>query len=189
MAQTLRRVVPDQPSPAVVACAAGEPCPAASACAPHRSPICAGVEKRHAEKLALCDLLEAIADSLPRAVDRHACLWIAAMLLPQLREAHDYEERVLFPAFAADVARAESVKRLQAEHIEDEAAAEELTETLLRIGHGGTIGNPEALGFMMRALFEAIRRHVAFEREHVLPIARHLAAASLADDGRPISLT
>lgn len=129
----------------------------------------------------LCDLLESIADSLPSAVDHHACLWVAAMLLPQLREAHDYEERVLFPAFAADVTRAETVRRLCAEHVEDEAAAEEVTETLLRIGHGGAIGNPEALGFMMRALFEAIRRHVAFEREHVLPIARSQALAKLQD--------
>jgi hypothetical protein len=52
-----------------------------------------------------------------------------------------------------------------------------LTEILLEIGHGGAVENPEALGFMLRAFFETIRRHVAFEREHVIPtIAAQLDA-------------
>lgn len=122
-------------------------------------------------KLALCDALEAIADSLPE-VDRHACLFIAESLLPVMREAHAYEEDSVFPAYASDARREATVHRLKAEHVEDEAAAEDLTETLLYVGHGGQVDNPEALGFMLRALFEGLRRHVAFEREHVMPLAR-----------------
>jgi hypothetical protein len=61
------------------------------------------------------------------------------------------------------------VERLRAEHIEDECFAGELTEALLVLGRDGSVDNPEALGFMLRGFFEAQRRHVAFEREHVLP--------------------
>ena len=40
---------------------------------------------------------------------------------------------------------------------------------LYGIGHGGEISNPEALGFMLRAFFDTVRRHMAFEREHMFP--------------------
>ena len=40
----------------------------------------------------------------------------------------------------------------------------------MAIGHGAGVENPEAVGFMLRGLFETLRRHIAFEREHVLPI-------------------
>lgn len=62
-----------------------------------------------------------------------------------------------------------SLDRLLAEHVEDECFAGELTEALLLLGRNGSADNPEALGFMLRGFFEARRRHVAFEREHVLP--------------------
>ena len=68
------------------------------------------------------------------------------------------------------VAGAASVRRLTIEHIEDECAAQDITDILLALGHGGPVDNPEALGFMLRALFEALRRHIAFELEHVFPI-------------------
>jgi len=155
-----------------IECALREDCPAAPACGVRQLPPCAGVEERHAAKLELCEMLESIADSLPGRVDRHRCLVVAAQLLPTLREAHAYEEQTVFPVFGRREDRAKSVLRLCAEHVEDESLAEEVTETLLHIGHGGAIANPEALGFMMRALFEAMRRHIAFEREHVVPIAK-----------------
>lgn len=63
-----------------------------------------------------------------------------------------------------------STRRLRAEHVEDECFAGEVTEILLAIGHGETVENPEAIGFMLRGLFENLRRHIAFEREHVLPM-------------------
>ncbi|MCV0397176.1 MAG: hemerythrin domain-containing protein [Rhizobiaceae bacterium] len=130
------------------------------------------MDARHSAKLQVCDVLEAIADSLPQRIDRHACLWAAASLLPVLRDAQAFEEREFFPAFGADNRQAATLRRLRAEHVEDVALAEELTETLLRLGHGGQEANPEALGYMLRAFFESVRRHVAFEREHVVPIVR-----------------
>ncbi|MCO5160620.1 MAG: hemerythrin domain-containing protein [Mesorhizobium sp.] len=129
----------------------------------------------HEEKLSLCDALEAIADSLPGNVDRFECLRVGSVLAPAMRRSHQFEETRIFPAFERSPAvpgRAVSVARLKSEHLADECAAADVSEELLRIGHGEEIGNPEALGFMLRALFEAMRRHIAFEREHVMPAIR-----------------
>nr|WP_246678199.1 MULTISPECIES: hemerythrin domain-containing protein [unclassified Mesorhizobium] len=134
----------------------------------------AAVMKRvHLEKLQLCDALERIADTLPK-VDTLACLAVANAIVPLLRDSHRYEETVIFPAYetalAGSDANLDSARRLSAEHIEDECFAGELTEMLLAIGHGKTIDNAEAVGFMLRGFFESLRRHIAFEREHVLPM-------------------
>ncbi|MER8694007.1 hemerythrin domain-containing protein [Mesorhizobium opportunistum] len=134
----------------------------------------AAVMKRvHLEKLQLCDALERIADTLPK-VDILACLAVANAIVPLLRDGHRYEETVIFPAYetalAGGDANLDSARRLSAEHIEDECFAGEVTEMLLAIGHGKTIDNAEAVGFMLRGFFESLRRHIAFEREHVLPM-------------------
>ncbi|HEV2507235.1 MAG TPA: hemerythrin domain-containing protein [Mesorhizobium sp.] len=124
----------------------------------------------HENKLALCAALEAVADALPDGVCRAECLRIASLLVPLLRQAHAYEDDVIFPAFAAASADADpTIRRLRVEHVEDESFADEVTEILLAVGHGEPIGNAEAMGFMLRGLFETLRRHIAFEREHVLP--------------------
>ena len=126
----------------------------------------------HRRKLDLCAALEDIADSLPGPVDVLKCLCVANSLVPLLRDIHRIEETVVFPTFEARQGNgaARSTQRLRAEHVEDEAFAYELTEVLLTIGHGAAIPNPEAVGFMLRGFFETIRRHVAFEREHILPV-------------------
>jgi len=135
--------------------------------------IPAAVMKRgHREKLQLCDALEKIADGLP-GVDRLKCLGTANAIIPLLRDIHQYEETIIFPAYEAAISCGEanlaSTRRLRAEHVEDEGFAAEVTEVLLAIGHGRTIENAEAVGFMLRGFFEGLRRHIAFEREHVLP--------------------
>ena len=139
-----------------------------------RETIPASVMKRaHREKLQLCDALERIADALP-SVDRVKCLGTANVLVPLLRSIHRYEETIVFPAYEAAVqgsnASVASIPRLRAEHVEDECFADEVTEILLAIGHGATVENAEAIGFMLRGFFESLRRHIAFEREHVLPL-------------------
>jgi hypothetical protein len=128
----------------------------------------------HLRQLGLCDELERIADSLPAAVDKIRCLAVANTLVPLLRDIHRYEEQAVFPVFqsmegCAEL-RAATIQRLCAEHLEDECFADEVTEALLAIGHGHPVGNAEAIGFMLRGLFETMRRHVAFEREHVMPL-------------------
>lgn len=139
-----------------------------------REVVPAAVMKRaHLEKLQLCDALESIADTLPK-VDRLKCLSTANAIVPLLRNIHRYEETMIFPAYEAALnsrdANLDSTRRLRAEHVEDECYAAEATGILLAIGHGETVDNAEAVGFMLRGFFESLRRHIAFEREHVLPM-------------------
>lgn len=138
-----------------------------------REAVPAAVMRRaHDEKLRLCDALERIADALP-SVDRLTCLSTANAIVPLLRSIHQYEETIIFPVYEEAMvgrnANLASTRRLRAEHVEDECFADEVTEILLAIGHGETVENAEAVGFMLRGFFESMRRHIAFEREHVLP--------------------
>lgn len=145
-------------------------CLLAASCAPGPRALCAHMAVVHGAKAELCDQLEMLADSLPHRVDRLACLVVAGRLVPIIRQAHHFEEEVLFPVVQLQPPGEPSptILRLKAEHLHDEYSAEDITEELLRIGHGGEIANPEALGFMLRAFFENVRRHLAAEREHLL---------------------
>lgn len=129
----------------------------------------------HDKMVALCDELENIADCLPANADELRCLSLAEKLLPILRMAHEYEENVIFPAYektTAGTGTSMSVNRLRGEHISDECFAADLTSVLLTIGHGGSIAQVETFGFMLRGFFDSLRRHVAFENEHIVPIIR-----------------
>ncbi len=159
-------------------CELPEICPVSTACGRQGVVPCMEMIRAHERKLELCRALESIADGLPSNIDRFRCLEVANLLVPLLRECHHYEEEIVFPAFeVAGLAHAAAgtVKRLKAEHVEDECAAQDLSEILLAVGHGDGISNPEALGFMLRAFFESVRRHVAFEQEHVLPLVHGMA--------------
>jgi hemerythrin-like domain-containing protein len=165
-------------------------CPVSGACGREGLVPCVEMTNAHHAKLRLCEALEEIADRLPADVDRFRCLEIASSLVPLMRRCHEYEEAIVYPAFeaahSATGGAAGTVRRLKAEHVEDECAAQDLSEVLLAVGHGDAIGNPEAVGFMLRAFFEAVRRHVAFEREHVLPaIGVGLEASGAAGEPRP----
>ncbi|MFN3546346.1 MAG: hemerythrin domain-containing protein [Mesorhizobium sp.] len=155
------------------ACEVPQTCPVSGACGHDGLVPCVEMTNAHHSKLRLCEALEEIADRLPGDIDRFRCLEIASSLVPLLRRCHEYEEEVVYPAFEVAQMRgsgaAATVRRLKTEHLEDECAAQDLSEVLLAIGHGDPIDNPEAVGFMLRAFFEAVRRHVAFERDHVLP--------------------
>lgn len=129
------------------------------------------LQRAHAEQLALCDQLEEIADSLPAHIDGPKCLYAARALSPLIKGVHAYEENILFPWLetVSDIQPAlkETLNRLKFEHCEDACFAEELTDALLRLGSGEPV-NMEATGYMLRGFFEALRRHIAFEREHIL---------------------
>jgi hemerythrin-like domain-containing protein len=146
----------------------------------HRSEICEGaiadaemlawLQDAQVEQLALCDELEEIADSLPANVNRQKCIYAAKALAPMIRSLHHYEETILFPRIKQrpnGSADDETLSRLRYEHLEDEGYAEELTEALLKLGSGETV-NMEAVGYMLRGFFEGMRRHIAFERLHLL---------------------
>lgn len=132
--------------------------------------IVAWLRSAHAEQLALCDELEEIADSLPSNINKQKCIYAAKTLVPMIQALHRYEETVLFPRVQQKNAVADSgetLSRLRYEHLEDEGYAEELTETLLKLGSSDPV-NIEAVGYMLRGFFEGMRRHIAFEQAHLL---------------------
>jgi hypothetical protein len=136
-------------------------------------PVLQAMRLIHDHKAALCTELEDIADRLPSKVSALACLSVAERLLPALRHAHAYEESVVFPlydrAFLA-YGQPVSVDRLCAEHVSDAFFAADITAQLLELGHAGRTGAPETLGFMLRGFFDSLRRHTAFEIEHVAAV-------------------
>lgn len=139
----------------------------------------------HEEQLRLCDELEEIADSLPAGINRQKCIYAAKALGPLIKGVHHYEDTVLFPHFEAKVLESpdlpKTLARLKFEHFEDECFAEELAERLLQLGSGRGNINMEATGYMLRGFFEAVRRHIAFEREY---FAAFGLAASIVPSNR-----
>ena len=127
------------------------------------------------EQLALCRELEDIADSLPSSVNRQKCIYAAQALSLLVKNSHDYEEKVFFPWLERQTWGDDSLEailsRLRFEHCEDECYAEELSDVLMRLGRGDAV-NMEATGYMLRGFFEARRRHIAFERDHLLKYIR-----------------
>jgi hemerythrin-like domain-containing protein len=130
----------------------------------------------------LCCQLEHIADGLPDSVDKQECLYVARSIIPVVKLAHEFEENVLFPLlrenFEGKKELEQTLDRLQGEHWEDESYASEVHQGLLNFVGGLAESNVESLAYMLRGFFEGMRRHLAFEREHVLPLLRQLDAAT-----------
>jgi hypothetical protein len=134
----------------------------------------AAFRRSQSELLGLCDTLEAIADSLPANLDRRRCVIAGEALESMLGAIHRFEEEVIFPlAREALVRRGDSIRcieRLEAEHCEDEGFADELAALLQDLASGRETVAPETAGYMLRGFFVSLRRHVAFERDHLLAI-------------------
>ncbi|MBB4120778.1 hemerythrin domain-containing protein [Martelella radicis] len=132
-------------------------------------PASAALRSAHATIGRLCDALEAVADSLPANVNRGECRTLSEELVPALKKAQELEEMQVFPAIRRATggrAAAEALDRLSYEHFEDLCFAEEVTDVLRRLSSGDVV-NTEAVGYMLRGLFGALRRHLSFEQELV----------------------
>ena len=138
----------------------------------------AGMNQHRGEQLELCKSLEDIADSLPDSVEPQICLQTARALYPAVKSAHEFEEEQLFPILdrlkKADPALDASMERLRYEHWEDESYSQELTDVLMDWARGGNRRNPEATGYMLRGFFEGLRRHIAFEMDHIIPLIQKM---------------
>lgn len=141
--------------------------------------------QNHECLIAVCDALEAVADSLPNNVDRQQCLLLSRALGPLLFRAQELEEKQVFPALLRleRLELAGTIERLRLEHQIDLCYAEEVQEMLKSYGEGRQEIAPDAAGFMLRGFFESMRRHIAFEQELLAPLLE-LASAS-----RPQALT
>ncbi len=128
----------------------------------------------------LCCQLEHIADGLPDNVDRQECLYVARSVVPMVKLSHDFEESILFPLLKEKCGESEQLNqtldRLQAEHWEDESYASEVHHGLISFASGHSDVNVDSLAYMLRGFFEGMRRHLAFEREHVLPLLQSVDA-------------
>jgi hemerythrin-like domain-containing protein len=134
------------------------------------------IAQAHAIQIDLCDAMERIADGLPDEIDRRLCAQVASALQYELPLHHQDEEVGLFPLLRQR-ARPEDaldgiLERLATEHLTDTDFAAEIGEALDTLGHGGRIGNPNMLGYMLRGFFERYRRHVHWENALVMPLAR-----------------
>ncbi len=122
----------------------------------------------------LCKRLEDLADTLPEDVDIRECLLISRSVVPLLSRAHRFEEENIFPelilAYAEDDAVPLLIDRLRREHREDEGHARELKEDLARFVTERENCDIGSLAYMMRGFFRGVRRHVAFERDFLLPL-------------------
>lgn len=128
----------------------------------------------------LCVALETLADGLPAEVRSDDCLAIARSVYPIVHRSHLFEERELFPMlkgqFGADAEISEILDRLHGEHWEDEAFAEEVHHELTAFAADRSSVNADKLGYMLRGFFVGLRRHLAFERDFLVPMLRQAEA-------------
>lgn len=126
------------------------------------------------EKQRFCDRLEVFADILPNRGDDRDCLLLAQNIVPLVLRAHAFEEEVIFPRLMLrrdlPVSAPQSFERLKFEHMGDEEFANDLCISLRDFVVNPRHSNPETLSWMLRGFFEGLRRHVAFERELLLPL-------------------
>ena len=115
-----------------------------------------------------------LADTLPRQLDTYVAVRLAGRLVPTLTQCQSLEEREVFPLLreTSDTS-AQMLDRLHAEHIEDEDHAAMLADAINRFAYDAAQNDAEALGYFLRGLFQPLRRHVAFDREVILPMYRH----------------
>jgi len=133
-----------------------------------------GFSTHHRRLLAMCNELEAVADSLPNNVDRQKCLRLARALGPLLMEAQKLEEGEIFPALLtldpSQVGLGGTLNQLRFDHQLDLCYAEEVQDMLRSYGEGRRNVSPDAAGFMLRGFFEGLRRHIAFEEHMLVPL-------------------
>ncbi len=118
--------------------------------------------------------LERLADKLPRSVDIQECLLLSRHVPRVMQDAHAFEEERIFPLLAdgSDTSLAKSLERLRFEHWEDEEYGFEVSEALQQFATSSGSVNAEALAYLLRGFFEGLRRHLAFEREYIMPMLR-----------------
>ena len=133
-----------------------------------------GLESNINAQLELCQKLEDLADQLPDDVNISDCQELAQEISPIIKKVHEFEETALFPclrkSFSHDQNLMATLERLRFEHWEDESYADELQEGMMQFAARQDEECKSSLPYMLRGFFEGVRRHAAFEREHILPI-------------------
>ena len=139
----------------------------------------------HKAQRALADLLERIADSLPDEVSRADAALAARELETRHKRHAEIEDKCVFPLLETrcdgEVTR-RAIAIARREHHDAEGRAIELSEALDALSQTGRALNAEGLGFMLRAFFDGLRRHLDWVDAAILPQAR----AKLSDRDRAL---
>ena len=151
------------------------------ACRPCLAEAIRKFEASHGRILAVCEELEQLADGLPALPTNGSHLRLARRVGAVLRDTHALEEVEILPVLASalgDEAVRDSVETLTEEHRTDEAFADEVCEVLMEWVAGERHHDAATLGYMLRGLFDNLRRHTARERDQLIAPA----GRSLKDD-------
>lgn len=143
-------------------------------------PLTETIRLHHRAQSDICDKLEALADCLPDCADKQTCLHLSREIRSVVKLAHHFEESELFPilakAYPDDKNLPQTLERLRYEHWEDESFADEVADALSDFVSHPERANIQSIGYMLRGFFEGMRRHIAFEREHILPMVQQAMA-------------
>jgi hemerythrin-like domain-containing protein len=136
------------------------------------------LDEDNALRLDICDLLEHIADGLPdNAAPQLAQLAFAAIGRGWANHVA-FEEEALFPILHRYVDSephlAAGLNQLSAEHANDAGLDQEIVDALHGLTRVGPPRNPEMVGYLLRAHFVPMRRHVLWENAFLIPAARRL---------------
>jgi Hemerythrin HHE cation binding domain. len=126
-----------------------------------------GLEANHQGLLRVCLDLEQAMDELGHDTPQTDLRRLADSIVQCLKEAHDLEERILFPDFdrrAGSCFSAMIIEQLKAEHRYDSLAAEELSLTLRALTEGRCRLSFETIVCMLGGFLECLRRHVSTEK-------------------------
>ncbi len=136
--------------------------------------LLAEFEKIRAEQLALCQSLEDIADQLGGEPDLLKCVQTAQNIEPLLHRSLEFDENQLLPALQSLVSRdrsvSRSIDRLKFEQLENADVALEVGEALMDFGRGTSRLSQDAIGYLLRGFFVAMRRHLAYKRDFLYSV-------------------
>lgn len=126
-----------------------------------------GLESNHQGLLSMCLDLEQAMDELEHDMVLTDLHRLADSIVRCMKEAHDLEERILFPDFdrrAGSCFSAMIIEQLKADHRYDSLAAEELSLTLRALAEGRCRLSFETIVCMLGGFLECLRRHVSTEK-------------------------
>lgn len=115
---------------------------------------------RHARLASLCELLEEIADDLPRACPSR-CHRAATALQTLLPEHHAFT-RELFSRLLSKT-QPDVLENIVRQQGEEEGLGLEIVQALGAWPDGAGVPDPETLGYMLRCFFNGCRRSMLVE--------------------------
>lgn len=140
---------------------------------------------------SLCDDLEALADRLGEGVDHHLAAKCRRYLDRDLT-VHQRDEEAVYRILKTSqptLSVSRQIGLAEAEHQRQREYALEVNECLGDVTEGRRQVNPEALGYLLRATFESIRQHLAWEEATLFQDARlSIVGSSDSDLARHLAI-